>query len=79
MYVLCYEGGGKLVMIHILFLKGAGVLDFQFIFSPYHHEEYDLDRRCFSMTVVRSEGVREPRVRNTVAAAQQIINMAIME
>lgn len=31
------------------------------------------------MTVVRSEGVKEPQMRNTVASALQIIILAIME
>lgn len=48
-HVLYYEkgGGGILVRIHILFLKGADVTDLQFTdFSPYHHEKYDFKELC---------------------------------
>lgn len=62
-YVLYYEKGGKgsiLVRIHILFLKGADVIDFTIhCFSPHHHEKYDF-MEMFLMTDVRSVG--EPLV-----------------
>lgn len=87
-YVLYYEGGwgGILVTIHILFLKGAGVSDSQHFFVLFYFLFFYPTpswergfRGAVSRWLLQEVKVLEPRVRNTVAAPLQIINLAIME